>query len=305
MDATRGTDVSLHRLAVFVEVVDRAGYSAAAEHLGMAQPSISYHVRALERTYGADLVVYANRRVEPTAEGRAVYRTAKLILNEAAGLSGTIDELRSGRIGRLAIGASIAFEQQFFFDDVLAPFVDANNGISMSLRFGHSVELAHAVSARSLELAYVNEWPLADELTFERLHESDLVFLVAEEHPLARRRRVTAAEVNAAGLISAPLESAEEADYTAMLRAVGITSPNTVLEVDGVQARVLAARAGVGVLPTFAPRFVDGNAMRPLRKVVLDATAPSLNFGVVSRRDQPWSVPMELFVRWLRDQTRI
>ncbi len=128
--------------------------------------------------------------------------------------------------------------------------------------------------------------------------------MVADDHPLARRRAVTAAEVNDAGLISAPLESVEEAGYAAMFRAIGITNPNTVLEVDGVQARVLAARAGIGVLPTFAPRYVDRRAMHPLRPVDLAVEAPSLDFGVATRRDQPGSVPMDLFVAWLRDRAR-
>jgi Bacterial regulatory helix-turn-helix protein, lysR family len=46
------TGLDLFRLLVFVTVVDRSGYSAAAEHLNVSQATVSFHVQALERWFG-------------------------------------------------------------------------------------------------------------------------------------------------------------------------------------------------------------------------------------------------------------
>ena len=69
-------DISLHRLAVFVRVVDTGSFTAAAAALDMSQPSVSYHVRQLEATLGASLVEYRNRRLTITPEGQETHRAA-------------------------------------------------------------------------------------------------------------------------------------------------------------------------------------------------------------------------------------
>ena len=43
---------SLRRLKVFVAVVDAGSFGAAADQLGITQPSVSGHIRALEQQIG-------------------------------------------------------------------------------------------------------------------------------------------------------------------------------------------------------------------------------------------------------------
>ena len=45
--------LGLLRLRVFVAVVEQGGHTAAAAHLDMAQPTVSFHVKALEALLGA------------------------------------------------------------------------------------------------------------------------------------------------------------------------------------------------------------------------------------------------------------
>lgn len=55
--------LDLFKLRVFVTVVDRGGYSATAEHLGLAQSTVSFHVRSLEQRYAVPLMPYEHRAV--------------------------------------------------------------------------------------------------------------------------------------------------------------------------------------------------------------------------------------------------
>ena len=298
-----GHDISLHRFRVFLTVVDRRGYTAAAGLLGMTQPSVSYHVKALERDLGVELMVYRNRSIHLTAEGEEVYRAAKIILGEGERLGETIQRMRAGESGRIALGASIAFEHQFFFDLVLAPFVKEHPEVHVSLRFGHSLDLVEAVSTGSLDMAYVNDWRIPAELQFEFLHASDLVFLVAADHPLASGSTVTPEDIEVAGLIVAPIESGEVISYHEMLRRAGIRNPRTTVEVDGIQPRKLAAQAGLGVLATFAPPYAGDNAMEPLRTLKLSRETPRIEFGIITREGRPRTPLMDDMGSWLRTVT--
>lgn len=281
-------------------MVDQGGYSAAAGHLSLAQPSVSYHVHSLERALGAELVIYRNRAIHLTPEGEQAYRAAMTMLNEGERLGETIERMRGGQLGRIAVGASIAFEHQFFFDLIVGPYVLDHPQVHLSLRFAHSIDLVDAVSTGALDIAYVNDWQIPPELEFEHLHFSDLVFLVSPDHPLAGRRMVTADDIDEAGLIVAPIETGEVISYHEMLRSSGVRSPRIMIEIDGIQARKLAARAGLGVLATFAPAYAGDHAMDPLRTLRLSGPTPQIDFGMVTRKDRPWTPLMEDLARWLR-----
>ena len=293
MDLTGLADISLQRLRVFVAVVDQGGYSAAGEHLALAQPSVSYHVHALERALGAELLIYRNRAINITPEGKEAYRAGMVILNEGERLGETIERMRGGQLGRLAVGASIAFEHLFFFDLIIAPYAREHPEVHLSLRFAHSIDLVDGVSTGALDMAYVNDWQIPPELEFEHLHTSDLVFLVAPDHSLASKEDITAAEIDEAGLIVAPIETGEVISYHEMLRSSGIRRPRSMIEIDGIQARKLAAQAGLGVLATFAPAYAGDHAMDPLRTLRLSHDTPKIEFGVATRRDRPWTPLME------------
>ena len=48
---------TFRRLEVFIAVVEAGGFIAGAERLGISHPSISNHVKALERQVGCKLFV--------------------------------------------------------------------------------------------------------------------------------------------------------------------------------------------------------------------------------------------------------
>lgn len=71
--------------AVFIEVVERGSFRAAAEFLGISLSYASRRVKSLEEELGVQLLARTTRRVEPTPQGRDYHaRVAPLIrgLNE-------------------------------------------------------------------------------------------------------------------------------------------------------------------------------------------------------------------------------
>lgn len=293
-------ELSLFRLEVFMAVVDRGGYSAAAFHLGLSQPSVSYHIRALEEMLGAQVVVYRDRGIHLTPEGEELYRTAKSMLRDAERLSQAIEEIRTGQRGSLSVGASIAFEHKFFFDSVVGPFLHSHPDVDISLEFGHSTKLVEMVADGELDLAYVNDWALPAGVRYEPLHISDLVFWVSRDHPLADSGEVTTAQIAGAGLITAPTAEAEWHAYYGLLRSAGIRDPRIAAEIDGVQARKLATEAGLGVFGTFLPHYAGPEMMAPLVPLQLSIEAPTIEFGLVTPADRGPTMIMSDFADWLR-----
>lgn len=267
--------LNLFRLQVFVAVVERGGYSAAAAQLNLGQPSVSFHVKALEALLGARLLVYRDRKVHLTPEGEELYRTARAMLRDGERLASAIQQLGAGQEGQLQLGASMAFEQPAFFERLVGPYFRAHPRVQLSVRFGHSTRLAEAVANRELDLAYVQTWHLPAGVHYEPLHRADFVFMIGPSHPLGHKEVATAAEIYEAGIIAAPQDSIEWFNYRELLRAAGLDRVRIGLQVDGIQARVLAARAGLGVLGLFVLPYAEPSVFAPLRQLRLPGPTPA------------------------------
>jgi DNA-binding transcriptional LysR family regulator len=142
-------------------------------------------------------------------------------------------------------------------------------------------------------------WHIPTDVRYARLHNSRLVFFVAKHHPLANNRRPSLEEVAAAGLIAAPLDSAERAYYGAVLREAGVLRYRVALEVDGIQARILAAQEGLGVLGTFWPPYVGEAALPGLHALPLAHGLGGPEFGLVSDEGDPQEPLVAAFAAWL------
>jgi DNA-binding transcriptional LysR family regulator len=292
-------NLDLYRLSVFVTVVERNGYSAAARRLNLSQSTVSHHVSELERACGAELLRYHERAVHLTAAGQEVYLTAIAMLTEQSRLQDSLADLRQGRQGRVRLGVSMAFEQRWFFDEVVAPFSRSHRGTLLAVRFGHSAREAQAVLERELDLAYVMRWHLPAEARFEPLQEVELTFLAARSHPLAGQESVTGDEIAEAGLITAPLTGDEENFYRTALHEFGMTRLRSVLEVGGMQTRFLAAAAGLGVIATFLPTR-PGMVDADLVALAVVGTPIRVQVGLVRRSDDPPASGTDDLATWLR-----
>jgi DNA-binding transcriptional LysR family regulator len=297
--------LSLFRLRVFVAVVDEGGYAAAARVLDVAQPTVAFHVQALERLYATRLLQFHDRRVVLTPAGEAVLRGARVMLQDAHNLERLVREVRDGAVGHLTLGASMALELPSFFTCILAPFRAAWPRVGLSIHFGHSIGLAERVADRTLDLAYVLSWHFPSGVHHEPLHEAEFVYMVAAHHPLARAERVTPRQIAEAGIIAAPIDSLEWANYDRLLRASGVSDPRIAAEIEGFQPRVLAAQAGWGVLGMFVPPFA-GQPLAPplgLKQLHLDGPPARAEFSLVSADERLWTPVVASFADWLRQAT--
>lgn len=290
-------------MRLFLAVVDRGGYSAAARELGTAQATVSYHVKELERELGAQLLVYERRTLRLTAAGRETYRSALMMVRAEQDLKRSIRDAVSGDGGRLRFGATIAFEHQSFFDDVVAPFVRNRSGMLLSLRFGHSRGLSQNVVDGVLDLAYVMDWSLPPDPPFEELHRATLCFFVPPKHPLSVGAAVDVAAIADAGLISAPLSDLESTHYHQLLHDRGFADHRPTVEIDGVQARVLAAKAGLGVLATFRPDHLRDQRFEGLQPLVVEGDDVGVRVGLTRRPGTEDTASAIAFVEWLRART--
>jgi LysR family transcriptional activator of dmlA len=96
-------------LRVFVTVVRKGGFAAAAEELGMSPAYVSKRIGVLEDLLAVRLFQRTTRRVVITADGEQVYARAQAILEQLDDLVDEVSERRRAPSGMLRICSSFGF----------------------------------------------------------------------------------------------------------------------------------------------------------------------------------------------------
>jgi DNA-binding transcriptional LysR family regulator len=82
--------ISLDNLALFLRIVEKGGLAPAGRELGLSPASVSERLAALERYFGAALLIRTTRAISLTDEGRLLVQGARRLLAEADELEALI-----------------------------------------------------------------------------------------------------------------------------------------------------------------------------------------------------------------------
>ena len=140
-------------LDLFIRVVETGSFSKAAADLGIAQPTATKAVAAIERRLGARLLHRSTRGIMPTEVGALYYEKCKRIARDVEDAENLATLLQSGMGGQIRISTSLAFGRRILvplavrymrehpavridlaFDDRYVDLVE--QGVDLAIRMG-------------------------------------------------------------------------------------------------------------------------------------------------------------------------
>ena len=178
--------ISLEQWRALVAVVEQGGYAPAAESLHKTQSTVTYAVQKIESLLGVALFETVGRRAQLTQPGAALYRRARLLLDEAAALEHSAAGLAAGWEAQIRLAVDTIFPTWLLLR-TLATFAELRQETRIDL---HEMVLGgtdEALLAGEVDLAIAATMPpgfLGDPLL-------NVVFVAvaAPEHPLHRLGR--------------------------------------------------------------------------------------------------------------------
>ena len=292
-------DVQVGQLRAFVAVAERRHFTRAARDLGIAQPSVSAHVRRLEADVGAELFHRAKGAVSLTPAGESLLPFARRII---ADVDAAEEELRAvGGLarGRMAVGATPSLAATLV-PAVLARFHAAYPGIELSVREAGSGDLVAALEEGAVDVALVILPVRGDALDTQPLLREELVLAVARTHPLASRRTITIADLRDVPLVMFREGYDLRVVTEAACRAAGFAPTFAVEggEMDGV-LRLTAAGLGAAIVPSLV--IEPHSALKAVR---LGGAALTRTIGLARRRDRRLSRAGQELVETVRALVR-
>jgi DNA-binding transcriptional LysR family regulator len=292
-------DVQIGQLRAFLAVAELKHFTRAARDLGMAQPSVSAHVRRLETELGSELFHRMKGNVSLTPAGETLLPFARRIVADVDAASEELRAVGGLARGRLAIGATPSLAATLL-PPVLSRFHGAYPGIDLAVSQAGSVELAAALEEGAVDLALMILPVRNDVLETQALLREELVVAVARAHPLARRRTIRIGDLRDVPLVMFREGYDLRTSTEAACRAAGFAPTFAVEggEMDGV-LRLTAAGLGAAIVPSLV---VEPHGT--LHAVRITQPALTRTVGVAHRRDRRLSRAAQELLETIRALVR-
>ena len=181
--------LNYHHLFYFWTVAREGGVSKAAEHLRLAQPTVSAQIKQFERALGETLLERQGRRVVLTEAGRIVFRYADDIFTLGRELQETLKGRPTGRSLRLRVGVANAVPKLIVYR-MLRPATEGGLPLQLTCHEGQPDQLLAQLATHALDVV-ITDAPapthLAVKVFSHLLGESDTSFFAVPA--LARKVR--------------------------------------------------------------------------------------------------------------------
>lgn len=293
---------TFRQLEVFVLVVDEGSFAQAANRLGISQPGISKHIKALESQVGADL--FERRRGREgvlTPEGQELYARATELLAIAAELAGSLAGLRQQRGRELRIGIRPHLVDRWIKPG-LARFLEANPSVTPVFVAATNAELLKLAEDEKIDVALFIGYQPRTALRVEKLRDEPSGFYVAANHPCASLDQTELHTIAAYPFIMPPNALRHQPRVAQALKASGIAEIRTAFSTfypDVVKAMTLKGN-GVGWMTddSARPEATSG------RLVKLRIALPDMALYAVLAARRRTSRPVQNFLAWMRKVMR-
>ena len=238
--------MTLQQLTYFLAAAEHGSFTAAADALHLARPSISEQIAHLEAELGVALFVRTGRRLQLTDAGRLLRPEAERTLAAAGDAADVVRRARTLTGGTASLG-TFSTAHHLLLPGLVEDFVRRHPEVAVRVVGDNSVQLANAVRTGRLEAGLV-ALPIDDEglevgvpvaqfevvyastdpsrldraVTIERLAEAPLVLPEARWGDADPTRRQLSERAQRAGVTIAPRIEVQHANAALELAARGV-----------------------------------------------------------------------------------
>jgi len=290
--------LTLDALQVLDAIARRGSFAAAAEELHRTTSTLSYTVRKLEDDLGVQVFDRSGHRALLTEAGRLLLEEGRALLDSAGALERRMRTLGQGWESELVIASNELLPADALLQVVRDFYAEGHpTRIRLLSEVLGGVWEALVTQRADIALAEVSASG-AMGISHRPLGQLPFVFAVAPDHPLAREPQ----PVKLTALRQQRWVVIADSSRSMRPRSSGIEGAADVLTVAGLQAKLRAQEAGVGV--GFLPSWIAQPAIDQGRLVPLKVAAPKPRLQLsVAWRPQGMGPAGHWFVERLQQMT--
>ncbi len=291
----------LNDLLAFRAVAELSNFRRAAETVHLSQPAFSRRIDKLEQALGVRLLDRTTRRVSLTAVGRDFARKVEQLLDELDHTLLGIRGVAATRMGEVTI-ACVPSTVYYFLSQVIRRYRESYPKVRVRLLDAGANEVLSAVARGEADFGLNFMGSQEPGIEFKPLLEERFVAACRRDHPLAKKRRVTWAELAGHDYISVARTSGNRLLLDQALAGVP-GRPQSIYEAQHVTTLLGLVEAGLGVaaVPAMAMPAADHPLLVsvPLVKPVI-----SRKVGLIRRKGRTLSPAAQQLYAFVAEMKR-
>lgn len=276
----------LNDLLAFRAVAELGNFRRAAESVHLSQPAFSRRIDKLEQALGVRLLERTTRRVTLTAVGRDFERKVRELLDDLDSTLLAIRGVAATRMGEVTV-ACVPSTVYYYLSQVIRRYHERCPKVRVRVMDAGANEVLAAVARGEADFGLNFIGAQEGELEFKPLVEERFVAACRRDHPLARSRRVTWAQLGDYDHITIARSSGNRVLLDQALAGVP-NRPQAIYEAQHVTTTLGLVEAGLGiaVVPSMAMPGPDHPLLVSLPLVDPVVTR---KVGLIRRRGRPLS----------------
>jgi len=203
-------------------VITEGTVTAAAQRLHRTQPVVSRLIAQLESAVGFALFRRQGGRLLPTAEGLRFYRESERAFSALSEIESAARNIRERRDVPLRILAHVHIAYGLL-QLALRTFCARNPGFRFAIEIRQREYISHWIANRQFDVG-LSPQPVSDPaVDVEPLVKAPVCVVVPAGHPLARKKRISVAEIAKEPIIATRPGSSMRTRLDALFAAAGMT----------------------------------------------------------------------------------
>ena len=277
---------NLNDLQAFRTVAELSSFRKAADVLHVSQPAFSRRIEKLEEALGVKLLERTTRKVSLTAVGRDFDRKVQQLLDDLDNTLLGIRGVAGTRMGEVTI-ACVPSTVYYYLSQVVSRYHERYPKIRVKVFDAGANEVLAAVARSEADFGLNFIGSQEPDIEFKPLLEERFVAACRRDHALAKKRKVSWAELGAYDFISVSKSSGNRLLLDQALAGVP-GRPQAIYEAQHVTTMLGLVEAGLGVAAV--PSMAMPGADHPLLvSVPLVDPIVTRKLGLIRRKGRPLS----------------
>jgi len=211
--------MTLRHLMIFLCVYDEGNMTAAAAKLYIAQPSVSQAIRELEKYYNVRLFERLGRKLFITVAGQKLVTYARHIVHLSKEAEDAMREIHQNAVIR--VGASVTVGT-CILNEIIIEFSKQNPHVKMTASVNNTTIIEGMLLADELDIGLVEGKVHSQVVVSQYFMDDELVLVTSISHPLTKKSRVKAADIDNMEFIVREEGSGTRELFESVMRSKGI-----------------------------------------------------------------------------------
>ena len=181
-------------LTTFITLAEVKNFTKTAELLHISQPSVSLHIKNLEKEFQTTLFIRSPKSVQITPTGQILYERAKQMLATYAAAKDEIVAHYHAVQGTLIIGASFTIGE-YVLPPILARLQQQFPHLELQIIIGNTEEIIHLAKLLQIDIGLIEGQSHDQELIIHPFMKDELFIVASSDHPLTKHSPISISEL--------------------------------------------------------------------------------------------------------------